>query len=518
VIAPTVAAPPPRAARRLGHAVAFAIAACGVPIAADAQEPRPSVRLEMVEPGPGEPGRLLRGVLARPYVVAPATGGMVALPRDTTFGTTVVVIGADATVASRVEGDVVVIGGDLFLRPGATIRGRAIAIGGGVYNSLLARAEGGLVAYRDVTFEPVGTGPTLALHHRVLVSEPDRRLVWPGLYGLRLPSYTRVDGVALTVGPRVVVGAGVLAMEPRATYRSHLGTIDPGLTARLAPGRTTSAELVAERGTFTNDAWARHEVVNSGTTLVFGDDERNYYRATRVGGDVRRRWDDGAGTVEPWIGAQTEDAWSVGPVLGTTSRPWSLIGRNDTTRVLRPNPAVRDGRITSALAGVRASWDDGDLTARSSLRLERPVETPDDSRFTQLTVDATTTFRAIGTHRLELAGHAVLTAGDSAPPQRWAYLGGGSTLRLLPELSLGGDQLLFVEGAYLVPLQRPALPYVGPPTVGLLYVAGAAGVGRLPAVVQHVGVRVMLSVLRVDLLLDPASGETSVGLGYAGYR
>ena len=518
MIAPTRAAPSSRAARRLGCAAALAIAAGAAPAPAAAQERSRPVRLEVVEPGPGEPGRLLRAVLARPYVVAPATGGTVGLPRDTTFATTVVIVGADATVASRIEGDVVVIGGDLFLRPGATIRGRAIAIGGGVYNSLLARVEGGLVAYRDVTFEPESVGPTLALRHRALISEPDGRLVWPGLYGLRLPSYTRVDGVALTVGPRVSVGAGVVAIEPRATYRSHLGTIDPGITTRLTPGRTTTVELAAERGTFTNDAWARHEVVNGATTLVLGDDERNYYRATRVAGDVRRRWDGTAGTVEPWIGAQTEDAWSVGPVSGATSRPWSLMGRSDTTRMLRPNPAVRAGRITSALAGVRASWDDGDLTARGSLRVERPVETPDDSRFTQLTLDATTAFHAIGTHRLELAGHAILTAGDSAPPQRHAYLGGGSTLRMLPELSLGGDQLLFVEGAYLVPLRRPALPLIGPPTVGLLYVAGTAGVGRLPAVVQHVGLRAMLSVLRLDLLVDPASGETSIGVGYAGYR
>ena len=496
----------------------LSLAALGAPRAAHAQPGASPVRIEVRDAGPGEAGRLLRGILSRPHVVLAPRAATLALPRDTTITTTIVIVGADVTVASRVDGDVVVVDGDLFLRPGATIRGRAIAIGGGVYNSLLARVEGGLVAYRDASFDVAAEGATIALSYRAQDAEPMWRVSLPGLYGLRLPSYSRVDGLTLEAGPRVSAAHGAFTAEPRLAYRSHLGTLDPGLTLRLSLDRRTELETVAERGTFTNDAWARHDLVNSAATLIFGDDERNYYRATHIAATLRRRWEGTAGTVEPWIAAQAEDAWSVGPVRGTTGAPWSMTGRRDTLDMLRPNPLVLDGRVTSVLGGVRASWDDGDLLVRGHARAELPVATPDDRRFAQLTLDASAAFRTVRSHRLELAGHAVLTAGDVAVPQRFAYLGGGSTIPTVRELSMGGDQLLFVEGSYLVPLARPALPYLGPPTVGVHYVAGSAGIDGLPAFVQNVGLRLMVSFLRLDVLVDPASGETAVGVGVAGFR
>ena len=476
-----------------------------------------TVRVELRDVGPGAPGRVLRDVLSRPHVVL-APAARLDLPRDSSVATSVVIVGADVTLASRVSGDVVVVGGDLFIRPGADVRGRAVAIGGGVYESMLARIGGGVLAYRDETFDAERLGATLALRYRAFDGDPATRLVWPGLYGLRLPSYSRVDGLALTVGPRVTLADERVELEPRVSYRSHLGTVDPGLVTRLSIGRRSTLEVVAERGTYTNDAWSRLDAVNGAATFVFGDDERNYYRATRVVAEAHRRWEGETATLEPWVGALTEDASSVGPTVGTWSAPWSLRGRRDTAYMLRPNPPVADGRITSALAGVRATWDDGEMAARGTARLEVPASAPGDARFGQLTLDASTRFPTVRSHELELAAHAVLTVGDPAPGQRFAYLGGGSTLPTLPELSLGGDQLLFLEGTYLVPLPRPELPLVGPPTVGLRYAAGSAGVEHLPAFVQNVGVRLILGPLRLDVLVDPASGERAIGFGYALFR
>jgi hypothetical protein len=107
----------------------------------------------------------------------------------------------------------------------------------------------------------------------------------------------------------------------------------------------------------------------------------------------------------------------------------------------------------------------------------------------------------------------VVATGDSVPAQRYAYLGGSGTLPTLPLLVMGGDRLLFVESRYAVPVEALRLPLVGPPTIMLRHMLGAAGVGRLPALEQNVGLRLALSFLKADFTLDPASGDTDLSLG-----
>ena len=92
-------------------------------------------------PAQGEAARLMTAALTKPYVVR-AAGDRVDLQKDTTYTGTVFVLGRSATVASKVQGDVIVVGGDLFVHPGADISGNAIAIGGTVAPSALGHACG----------------------------------------------------------------------------------------------------------------------------------------------------------------------------------------------------------------------------------------------------------------------------------------------------------------------------------------------------------------------------------------
>jgi hypothetical protein len=324
-----------------------------------------------------------------------------------------------------------------------------------------------------------------------------------------------VDGLVLPVGPRIELYAGRLAFDLRATYRSHLGEVDPAVTTLWRLGETSELELVAERATYTNDAWSRIGPVNAAATLVFGRDLRNYYRATSVGIAAKRRWESFDGFIEPWVGARTEDARSVGPVPGATSHPWSLSSGPDSTHMLRPNPPVSPGRITSALVGATGEWasGEGDMLARGAGRIELAADAPGDARFAQLTLDGSTRLFTVRDHWLELGVHAVATVGDPAPPQRHAYLGGSATIPTRPPLSMGGDRLLFVEGAYMVPLPRPVVPYLGSPTIGVRYIAGSAGIDRLPRFVQNVGARLGLGLVRFDFVVDPASGDWDIGFG-----
>ena len=86
--------------------------------------------------GAGQGAAIVRAVLAGPHVVR-AGSAKLELPRDSTVATSLLVLGRPTYLASRVQGDVVVVGADLFLRPGADVSGRAVAIGGTVAETTL---------------------------------------------------------------------------------------------------------------------------------------------------------------------------------------------------------------------------------------------------------------------------------------------------------------------------------------------------------------------------------------------
>ena len=487
--------------------VAMMIALMSDPVVA--QEPQRSVVLRT--PGRGRPGAILQEVLARPYALV-LPDSVAHFPRDSTIDRSVLIVGGDATIGSIVHGDVVVVDGDLFLHPGAVIDGRAVAIGGAVYPSSLARAELGIESFRDVTYgitrSPDGR---VQLDWKSLSSFAIETFTFPIVFGFRLPTYSRVDGLGLPWGPRIMLDTGRIVIDPLVTYRTDLGEIDPSVTARLGIGRLTDLEVRAGRGTFTNDRWIQSDIANLMSTLIAGRDYRNYWRADRGEALLQRRWERAATLVALEVGGRTERAWSV-----TAGGPWSAFGRDDVDEgMLRPNPAVVHGRITSALAGGRFEWERQQVTFTTRVLTETALDTPNDSRFTQATLDASVGFPAFRNHTFSLESHAVHTFGDPAPPQRYAYLGGSGTLPTFDLLEFGGDRLVFFESRYSIPIERIKIPIAGSPVVTLRHMIGMAGVDSLPPFEQNLGVRLKVGPIKVDWTIDPVSNDTKFSVGLA---
>ena len=468
---------------------------------------------------PRAAGRELRAAIAGPHRVITGRDTLLVLPRDSTITETIIVVGAPrVTVASQVQGSVIVVGGDLFLHPGVAITGDAVAYGGGVYMTMLGSVGGRIISYRDYTFDVSQSGGGLLLTYRPLAITEYSPIELPGVYGVRIPTYDRVNGVSLPVGPRFWLDSIRYSIEPIITYRSDLGELDPEVRATVTLGRLSGLDLIARRGTFTNDAWIRGPFVNSLTTLVMGRDVRNYYRADRGEVRYRREVERDAGMISPFIGALTERAWSVAPSVGATSAPWSVTGRDDVEEGMRrPNPPVRRGRITSLFGGSGMTWQMSDVSFEASSFVEVAPTAPDDRRFVQATLDGTVRFPAIRNHTFQTDVHSVLTFGDSAPPQRFAYLGGSGTLPTRLLLSMGGDQLLFAESRYSIPIERVAIKFLGSPTFMIRHMIGSAGVDRLPGFVNNVGARISLSIFKVDYVIDPETRDTdfSFGLSFA---
>ena len=211
----------------------------------------------------------------------------------------------------------------------------------------------------------------------------------------------------------------------------------------------------------------------------------------------------------------------IGPALLERFTPICIrcgVERDEPLARLRPNPHVLPGTIASALGGAAMEWADQGVTANVSADIELPFSTPNDSRFVQTTIDAFVGFPTFSTQSVEIESHTIITAGDSAPPQRYSYLGGAGTLPTFDLLQFGGDELFFAEGRYIIPIDHFRIKYVGSPTLTLRYITGSAGVGKLPALEQNVGARLALSFLRVDYLIDPASRRSNFSVGLSVFR
>jgi hypothetical protein len=344
--------------------------------------------------------------------------------------------------------------------------------------------------------------------------------------GLRIPTYDRVNGLALPWGPKLELGDGRLDVDGLVTYRSNLGKWDPSLEGSIRPGDENELRFFAGRGTFTNDAWIRGDLTNSAAAFFAGSDSRNYYRADRGTARFARTFTSSSVTFAPFIGGNIERDWSTGS-LAPTKSPWSFYGRKGNLKMRRPNPRVARGSITSALGGATVQVVRGDVEGKLDAALEQSIRTalkpdcagvpvggvcsqpqPGDS-FTQATLDGRVSFPTFGTQTFAFKGHAVITGGSGITPvQRFAYLGGSSTLATVNLLATGGDRLLFVQGDYIIPIDRIQLPFVGSPYLGLRYAAGNAGVGGLPALIQNLGVGLGVSFFRADYSIDPAQNRS----------
>ncbi|MEP7067001.1 MAG: hypothetical protein ABI889_13275 [Gemmatimonadota bacterium] len=484
-----------------------------VMVCAFAADARAQDSLRIRSPGPTEAEQIVEQTLAHRHIVRHEEYNT-RLFRDSVFDTTVVVLNSDATVASTVRGDVVVINGDLFLQPGAKIDGRAVAIGGGVYDSQQAKVGGEKLAFRDVYFDTVRTSTGVELVYRLppLPADTIPTFSLPGLFGFRIPLYDRSDGLSVPWGPRITVSDTLLVIDPTITYRSNLGAYDPAVSVRANLRHGWSALAFGGRTTLSNDRWIQSDLANTMTTFFVGNDYRNYWRSTRFEGNVAHEWLFSDGDLEVSGGGRTEDDWSV-----HGGGPWSFLNKNDTLHMKRRNPGIERGRLSSALFGARGSWQREKVDFELGANAELVLDAPRDERFTQTTIFARAAFPTfvtkLGTQTFVFHTHMVLTAGDTAPPQRFAYLGGSGTLPTLEVLSRGGDQLVFLEGLYNFPIETLHVPYLGTPIITVREMLGSTGIGSLGRFDSNIGARLTLGFVSGEIFVNPANGDHAFSFG-----
>jgi hypothetical protein len=382
-----------------------------------------------------------------------------------------------------------------------------------VYESRLAIARGGVESHRDFTFETRRTGVGYLLDYRLMREHPSPPLSLPGVYGVRIPMYDRSNGLSLPFGPMIAFDTGYIEINPLVTYRSDIGAFDPSVDGEFAFGRRTRAHVFVGRATLTNNAWIWSDIVNSAAVLGLGLDTRNYYRADRAEATLHRLLESSTIAFASYIGVRAERDRSIGPDSLADGGPWSFFGRTDIDRIRRANPPVTRGDLRSALIGGLFDWELQRVRASFELTNEIADLNVSSRRFVQSTLDGAVRFPTFGAQFFYLNAHLIYTFGNTAPPQRWSYLGGSGTITTLPLLSMGGDRLAYIESNYYIPIPGIDLPIIGAPSVTLRHMIGSAGVGRLPSFEQNLAARLALSFLRFDAAVDPARQAWEFGFG-----
>ena len=423
------------------------------------------------------------------------------LPEASRLGD-VVVLDARVAVEGRIDGRVAIIGGDFFVRPGATVAGPIGVVGGGAYSSGLAEV-----------------GPIRETDLRLLIGrerEPGREIVVltrrpgpgplriPAPFGFALPTYDRVDGLTLRWRSALATAGDTSTVSLRGTigYAFERRRPNGALEFRIRPAYRTLIALRASRATHTVDGWIRGDLENSLAALIGRSDARNYFESDEVGLALSRTPPPaliaGEGYIIPsaLIRASRDRSVAAGD-------PWSL---RDADTPWRPNPEIDDGTLVSLSARLDAGWRGPFSRLSGGIVGEWAPGIGGDIEFAQFRSSARWSMRAIRDHYLEINGYAQLSIGsDPAPRQRWSFVGGSGTLPTFEMGSIRGDQVLFIESMYEIPVRLLQLPVVGIPTLRFAHAAGTAwATGEpMPRLEQNLGAGVRLLAIDVMVRVDP---------------
>lgn len=425
------------------------------------------------------------------------------LPATDTVAGDLVVVGAAVRLDGSVAGSVAVLdGGDLFVRPGASIHGAIAEIGGSILPS--ARAELGEVFRLPAGFRSrvIREGDVYTVYVR---PPPDEPLVRPtGFGGIRPPTYDRVDGLTLKVGGDVYLYPdssaphliGRFGYSIENGYWSGRGAFEVPLGSRYA------IRAEAGRATVTNDEWVRGDLSNSLGSVLVRSDVRNYYRSEWAAVSVFREAPGtlqvGRGFFVPRFSVRVSRDTSV-----AAGDPWSLFARSERWRT---NPPVLPATLASGSGGFGAGYRWPTSTIHLSVLAEYAPAGIGDLEFGLVDAELAYDMLALWQHTLAVEGKLLHPLGAATPPpQRWSLVGGPGTLPTLRTGRLRGDHLVFLQSTYTAPVPRVMLPFVGPPSIAVRHAVGSAWVSDdAPRWEQNLGLGLTAGLLEAYLYVDPA--------------
>lgn len=286
--------------------------------------------------------------------------GRTRIPADGVVSGNVAVLDGPLAVAGRIDGDVVVINGDLELVPGAVVGGSITVVGGEIVGGDSARVEGEMVAY-SAPLEYTRRGDLLAVTEPQVVfdsvDEPaarERRRARTRLVLASEGSYNRVEGLPITFGPVVQSGgSNPFRLRARAIFRTEAGAnygVERWGGDVLAEQFLGGHRLLRVGGSVRSivspiEEWQLPNVENSLSTFIFHRDSRDYYQRQGYSlfATLAPRRSPFAATLE--FRAERHLPLAAG-------NPWTIFRNNEVWRL---QPYAARGDLNSVVA--RVGWD-----------------------------------------------------------------------------------------------------------------------------------------------------------------
>lgn len=436
-------------------------------------------------------------------------GGYRLWDRDTTLarGDTVrgdvLVLESMVRLEGRIDGSLVAVDADIFLRPHASVAGDLLVLGGGMYRSSLASVDGDVVYEPNLLLQAVPSGGGYRIYSPAARPDP---LKLDGLSGLHLPSAQRVDEWTFSAGGRLQ--AVDVPWQPSLHVSGAFRTGGNRLagTARhyWYPSGRWRIGVEGGRATRTMDRWIRSDAANTATYVFGGEDYRNYHESDRVLLAARRDFGGGESVelTAGWERVRSLAARGAGGLFG------------DVT--VEPNPAVIPGDAWLAALETDIRREAG----RDSLAVDLRLEGADASvggDFSYLFAEAAVDWRlpAALNHRIRVDARARGDLGGDLPPHRWSAIGGAGTLPTLDILEMRGPRLLFGRFTYAIPIPVLRVPRLGGPELLLRAAAGATwDEGGEPELEENLVAGVRFLIFETGIAWDPGGDSEAETAGF----
>lgn len=304
--------------------------------------------------GPVLPPELVDGVLA--FLNAPGTtrlNGFTRIAPNRVLEGPVGVVGGDLVVEGTLQGDLVLVNGDLTVAPGGRITGDVLVVGGRVLGDGAGGVGGEIEVHPErlrvvVRADRVELTPATSASRQGLYIGGARITVRSGT------NYNRVEGLPVLFGPVFrTSGANPLRVEALGIWRTEhdqtrddLGyrfAVEQGFgppTARLGLGMAAVSQVTPI------EDWGLGDLESSLSSFLLHVDPRDYYEER--GWSVFARSQIPGTTAELTLSYRNRSVTSV-----PTGSPWTLR-RND--RPWRAQPIVPEGDLESLEASL--VWDE----------------------------------------------------------------------------------------------------------------------------------------------------------------
>jgi hypothetical protein len=271
--------------------------------------------------------------------------GLADVPAGRSIIGDVAVLGGPFTIAGTVQGNVLVMNGDLVVQDQGHVSGDVTVVGGSAHAATGA-VGGALVVYsQSLAIQRRGSGIAVDERRRALDQLQYQSDYTRSRISLRTEgAYNRVEGFPVMFGPEVETrGDNVFRLDAMAIWRSESGfqlnTDKLGYMVRaeqrFGPEGEFSVGATAHSVVDPIERWGLSDIENSLSTFLLHEDYRDYYQRQGISAFAQMRL--------PFEGVRftaeyRDEKQSYMPV----GSPWTLR-RNDAP--WRPQPLVGEGRL-----------------------------------------------------------------------------------------------------------------------------------------------------------------------------